>query len=107
MPEFVVEVETLADIADAEFLDRLAERIYADEVLVDPLLALNDSGSVSASFCVVADTASEAAQRGVPAFASALMAAQPLEAPARRTSAEASVAGFAVKPAAEREPLPA
>ena len=107
MLEFVVEVETVSGIADGDFLDRLAKLVYADDVLVDPLLALNDGGSVSGSFCVAADTASKAAQRGVPAFARALLAARPLETPSRRTSAEAAVTGFAVKPATEREPLPA
>lgn len=107
MPEFVVEVQTVAGIADSDVLDRLAELVYSDNDLVDPLLGLNDGGSVSASFCVVADTASDAAQLGVRAFARALAAAQPLQPPARGAAAEAAVGEFAVKPAAERDPLPA
>jgi hypothetical protein len=102
MPEFTFEIETVEGIADSDDLDRLAEVIYDVEGLVDPLLGLNATGSISASFSIRAETAPEAAQRGVALFAEALKCARPRwTRAADGDQGEAAIGSLSVEPAAE------
>jgi len=93
MSEFTLEIETVAGIADSEYLDRLAEVVYEIEELIDPLLALNTDASIGANFSFLAETASQAAQRGVALFSDALMLARPLR------GSEAAISSFSVESA--------
>ena len=92
MSEFTLEVETIDGVADSDYLDRLAEVVSELDELVDPLLGLNENGSVSASFAIVAETASDAAGRGVALFAEALAEASTL-----RTLGEAAIGSHSVE----------
>jgi hypothetical protein len=89
MQEFTFEIETVNGIADSAYLDRLADLVYSMDALVDPLLGLNENGSVSASFSIVAETTPEAAERGVALLSEALARARPL--------AEAAIGSISVE----------
>jgi hypothetical protein len=82
--EYTVEITTVPEIADSKYLDRLAEIVYAIPILVDPLLGLNENGSVTASFCFAAETPDPIAAAGeaVYAFVQAVAEARPLRIPA-------------------------
>jgi hypothetical protein len=94
---YTVEISTTPGIADSDFLDRLAERVYDLEELVDPALGLNEDGSISASFDVAGADPLVASQVAVQKFVDAIAAAEPL------TPADTALVGFAVTPAADRE----
>lgn len=97
MREFTIEIRTIEGIADNEALDRLAELLYDRAELVDPLLGLNDDGSISASFAYAASdlkAALEALDVAVAAIAEAIPVGV----------GPAAVERIAVAPAGEREP---
>ena len=81
--EYTVEITTVPEIADPEYLDRLAEIVYEIPMLVDPLLGLNENGSVTASFCFVAANPDPiaAASEAIYAFVQAVAEAHPLRFP--------------------------
>ncbi len=79
-------LETVEGVADSDFLDRLAERVYEIGQFVDPLLGLNDDGSLSVSFEVPAATALDAIEAGLDLFFRAFVEAEPLRAPTRAES---------------------
>lgn len=106
MNNYTVEVNTIHDIADAALVDRLAELVYDLPDLVDPTLALNDDGSVTATFDVAGADPLIASQRAVQQFVEALAAAEPLEKEVAAASARA-VDSFAVTHAGDREAVPA
>jgi thiazole synthase ThiGH ThiG subunit len=79
--EYTVEITTVPEIADPDYLDRLAEIVYEIPLLVDPLLGLNEDGSITASFCVATTNPDPVAAAGeaVYAFVQAVAAASPLQ----------------------------
>ena len=81
--EYTVEITTVPEIADPEYLDRLAEIVYEIPMLVDPLLGLNENGSVTASFRFVATNPDPIAAAGeaIYAFVQAVAEAHPLRGP--------------------------
>jgi hypothetical protein len=79
--DYSVEINTIEGVADHEYLDRLADLVYERKSLIDPLLALNDDGSVSASFCVRGPNPLQAANDAVELFLDAVAAAEPLRLP--------------------------
>ena len=101
MTEYALEIRTVEGIADSAFLDRLADLVYDLPNLIDPLLALNDDGSVSASVGVVEPNALEAARHAVAVFAQAVVEAGPLRTPDQGGADDgtATVGRFAVAPA--------
>jgi hypothetical protein len=107
MPEFTLEIETVGGIGDSDYLDRLAELVYEVAELTDPLLGLNADGSISASFSLFAETAPDAAQRGVALFAQAIMRARPMRRLAVGDQGEAAVGRLAVEPAGDRQAVSA
>jgi hypothetical protein len=114
---YIVELTTIEGIADSSYLDRLAEVVYDLPLLVDPYLALEPNGAVSASFCVEGPDPLQAAQRAIEEFAHAATAAGPLRLPqaveegrgkkaiaeALAEAAAATVSSFAVKRAEDRK----
>ena len=81
--EYTVEITTVPEIADPDYLDRLAEIVYGIPILVDPLLGLNENGSITASFCFTAENPDPiaAASEAVYAFVQAVAEARPLRIP--------------------------
>jgi hypothetical protein len=77
--DYTVSITTIPGVADSAVLDRLAERVYGTKELADALLALEEDGSITASFCVTDPFA--AAQRAVTLFLAALVGAEPRRAP--------------------------
>jgi hypothetical protein len=75
---FALELTTVPGIADSEYLDRLADIVYGLDGLIDPLMALNDDGSITASFEVEAPDLLAATRQMVPPFSDALVEARPL-----------------------------
>jgi hypothetical protein len=94
--EFALDVHTIEKLADSRYVDRLAELIYADAQLIDPLIGLNDDGSLDISFCFEAKNAA-AAVSGVTLVIEALAA----------TSSRAldPVGSLRIERAKDREPL--
>jgi hypothetical protein len=88
--EYTVEITTVPGIADSDYLDRLAEIVYETKILIDPLLGLEDNGSVTASFCFVGANPAIAASEAVNAFVLAVAAAQPLRGPTPNESGKGS-----------------
>jgi hypothetical protein len=111
--DYTLELTTIEGMADSDYLDRLADLVYDLPDLIDPLLALNDDGSVSASFCVVGHDPFQAAESALTSFLAAAVEAKPLRLPTEgeaelhdRTLAAglgATVGSFAVTPAHDRE----
>ncbi len=91
--------ETIPGVADSDFLDRLAQLVYAIDELVDPLLFLNEDGSITTSFDIEARDPVEAVNKAADLFFGAFVAAQPLRAP---TSAELDAANRLAEAAAEQ-----
>ncbi len=91
--------ETIPGVADSDFLDRLADLVYAIDELVDPLLFLNEDGSVAASFDIEARDPVEAVSKAADLFFNAFVAAGPLRAP---TSAELDQSNRLAEIAAEQ-----
>jgi hypothetical protein len=79
--EFTVELETVDEMADSDFLDRLADLVYEIDDLSDPMMGLNPDGSVHATFVIKAPTSLDAVQAGIEKFYQALIDAKPLRAP--------------------------
>ena len=99
MKHFEFEIDTIGGIADADFLDRLAEVVYSVDALIDPLLGLNGDGSISASFVVAATDALSATKIAADEFSDAIVAARPLREPtdAEVADREAQVGRFEVR----------
>ena len=91
--------ETIPGVGDPDFLDRLADLLYAIDELVDPLLFLNEDGSITASFDIEARDPVEAVSRAADLFFGAFVVAEPLRAP---TSAELEAANRLAGVAAEQ-----
>jgi hypothetical protein len=79
--QITIGYDTIPAVADSDFLDRLAERIYEIEALGSPLLGLNEDGSVSASFDIEATDALQAVEMASQLFFDAFLAARPLRDP--------------------------
>ena len=105
MTEYVIELQTIHGIADSDYLDRLAELVYELPELIDPLLGLNDDGSLDVSFVVSGTDVREAALAGLDAFGMAVVEARPLRVPSEDETAHgiAAVEGFAIHKSADRE----
>lgn len=73
--EYAVEIRTVSGIADSAYLDRLAAIVYELPGLLDPMLGLNEDGSLTGTFSVVSADPLEAVQTAVARFADALVAA--------------------------------
>lgn len=101
--QYTLEIRTIGGIADPGYLDRLAEIVYDVPDVIDPLLGLNDDGSVSASFCVVGSDPLAAAHDAVAAFVRACAAAGPLREGALGAADTATVERFAVERVDDRE----
>ena len=76
--DFTIELETIEGVADSDFLDRLADRVYEIEELSDALMGLNPDGSIRASFVIQAVTSLAAAEEGLERFMRAFVEARPL-----------------------------
>jgi hypothetical protein len=110
---YTLEINTIHGIADSDVLDRLAERVYELDDLIDPTLGLNDDGSITASFDVVGMDPLIASQRAVRAFLDAVGESQPLRLPTgveeshgigeAAQGAASALEGFAIAPTADRE----
>ena len=101
---YMLEITTIDGIADSAYLDRLAEIVYGLATFVDPYLALEPTGAVSASFSVEGPNPLAAAQSAVQEFADAVAAAGPLRLPTWAEAAAAATLGrFAVTRAEDRE----
>ncbi len=98
MTRYALELTTVSGIADSDYVDRLADIVYGLDELIDPLLALNDDGSITASLEVEAADLVAASRRAVPPFAEALAAAGPLH-PA---DAAAALGSLAISAAGDR-----
>ncbi len=81
MKHFEFGIDTIGGVADSDVLDRLAALMYEIDELIDPTLALNENGSISASFIVAASDALTASRIAADRFSDALVAAEPLRAP--------------------------
>lgn len=114
MNHYTLELNTVHEIADSDFLDRLADLVYDIDELISPVLALNDDGSVTASFEIVGADPLAASQGAIAKFLDAVTAAEPLRSPTEAEvshglgevaqAAATALEGFAVAPAADREP---
>jgi hypothetical protein len=96
MKQFTIEIRTVEGIGDSDLLDRLADLLYEREELVDPLLGLNDDGSISVGFGYAAQDVPKALD-AVRVVAEALAASLPVDRHA------ATVERLSVAPADERE----
>lgn len=89
-----------------------------DPELVDPLLGLNEDGSISASFCVVGANPIQAAHDAVATFVNALALTKPLRGPAAdeidhgtatmaalEQASAATVGSFGISRVGEREKI--
>jgi hypothetical protein len=105
LTEYTIELQTIHGIADSDYLDRLAEIVHEVDDLVDPLLGLNDDGSIDASFVVNAESAHGAALKTLDAFSVALGEAGPLRLPtdAEIAQHDATVESYSVRPSGDRE----
>jgi hypothetical protein len=95
---YALEFTTVSGIADSDYVDRLADVVYELDELIDPILALNDDGSISASFEVEAADLLSATQQVGPRFSEALLAAKPLA----LANAAAALGSLAISAAADR-----
>ena len=99
--EYTIEIETVPGFGASDFVDLLAELVYADDRLVAPTIAVNGNGSITVAFEVSASDAEEASTTAFSAFGAAIAAAatryaseQPLVgAQAAIVAAEHSAAG--------------
>ena len=99
MNEYELALTTIPGIADSGYLDRLAEVIYDVPALIDPMIGLNDDGSISASFELTSDDPVAGAQHVVAAF---------VEAAARVGSIPASaIQSLTIALVTDRHPVPA
>jgi hypothetical protein len=71
MQQFTIGYLTIPGVADSTFLDQLAEIVYEIEELGDPILSLNDDGSITASFDVRAADPLEAVETAARLFVEA------------------------------------
>ena len=81
MTYFEFGVDSISGIADSDYLDRLAELVYDVDGFIDPTLALNDDGSITASFIVRAPDALTAARFAADRLSEAMVLAKPLREP--------------------------
>jgi hypothetical protein len=82
--EYTIEIETVPGFGASDFVDLVAELIYADERLVAPTIAVNGNGSITVAFEVSADDAEEASTVAFSAFGAAISAAATRYASERR-----------------------
>ena len=73
--EYTIEIDTVPGFGASDFVDLVAELVYADDRFVAPTIAVNADGSLTVAFEVSADTAEEASTRAFSAFGTAISAA--------------------------------
>ena len=99
MNEYELELTTIPGIADPDYLDRLAEVVYGVPVLIDPMIGLNDDGSISASFELTSNDPIAGVQRLVEAFIEAAALVGPIDASA--------IQNLTIALVTDRHPVPA
>ena len=99
MNEYELELTTIAGIADSTYLDRLADVVYESAILVDPMIGLNDDGSISASFELTSIDPVTGVQRVVEAFIEAAASVGPIDASA--------IQNLTIVLVTDRHPVPA
>ena len=73
--EFTVEIETVPGFGSSDFVDLVAELVYADSRLVAPSIGVNGDGSITVAFEVSADDAEAASTVAFSAFGAVISAA--------------------------------
>ena len=82
--EFTVEIETVPGFGSSDFVDLVAELVYADSRLVAPTIGVNGDGSITVAFEVSADDAEAASTVAFSAFGAVISAAATRYASGRR-----------------------
>jgi hypothetical protein len=106
--EYSLDVITVDGIADSDYLDRVADLLYGhEELLIDPLLGLNDDGSLNVSFALAAQSPSEAVERAhaaIEVLLAVMLEAGPLRGPTTEEEAHgAQLFKMALNPVDGRE----
>ena len=70
--EYTIEIETVPGFGASDFVDLVAERLYADDRLTAPTIAVNDGGSITVAFELSADDAEAASTVAFNAFGSVI-----------------------------------
>ena len=73
--EYTIEIETVPGFGVSDFVDLVAEFVYADDRLVAPAIAVNPDGSITVAFEVSADDAEGASTLAFSAFGAVISAA--------------------------------
>jgi predicted RNA binding protein YcfA (HicA-like mRNA interferase family) len=73
--EYTIEIETVPGFGASDFVDLLAELVYADNRFVAPTIAVNGNGSITVAFEVSASDAEEASTTAFSAFGAAIATA--------------------------------
>ena len=73
--ECTIEIETIPGFGASDFVDLVAELVYADDRLVAPTIAVNTDGSITVAFEVSADDAEAASTMAFSAFRAVISAA--------------------------------
>ena len=85
--EYTIEIETVPGFGASDFVDLVADLVYADDRLVAPTIAANGDGSITVAFEVTADDAGQAASVAFSAFRAVISAAATRSASERRRAA--------------------
>ncbi len=89
--EYTIEIETVPGFGASDFVDLVAERLYADDRLIAPTIAVNSGGSITVAFEVSAEDAEAASTVAFRAFGAVISSAATRYA-SERSLAEAQAA---------------
>jgi hypothetical protein len=89
--EYTIEIETVSGFGASDFVDLVAERLYADDRLIAPTIAVNSGDSITVAFEVSADDAEAASTVAFRAFEAVISSAATRYA-SERSLAEAQAA---------------
>lgn len=89
--EYTIEIETVPGFGASDFVDLVAELVYADTRLVAPTIGVNADGSITVAFEASADDAEGASALAFSAFGAVISAAAARYA-SERSLAEAQAA---------------
>lgn len=81
MERFTIGWTTIPDVADSDFLDRLADIVYDIDELSNQVLFLDDDGAVTARVDIDATDALAAIEKAATLFFDAFVGAEPLRLP--------------------------
>ena len=70
--EYTIEIETVPGFGASDFVDLVSERLYADDRLIAPTIAVNSDGSITVAFEVAAQDAEAASTVAFKAFGSVI-----------------------------------